>query len=120
MTTPAGGSLLGELDRQQVEHRILAGGIDVAALAGSDALEPQRRAAAPQLGARAHSAASQSKRSSADHQPLFLRAPDDVGDLDQGILQMGGDDLEVVRVEGNEFQRLHDALPAVRVCNAIG
>ena len=35
------------------------------------------------------SAASQSKRLSADHQALFLRTPDDVGHLDQGILQMG-------------------------------
>ncbi len=30
-----------------------------------------------------------------------------VGDLDLGILEMGGNDLEVVLVEGDELDRLH-------------
>src|SRR5712692_1488530 len=42
-------------------------------------------------------------------QALFLPAPADIGHLDEGILQMGGDDLEVVPVEGDELHRLHDA-----------
>ena len=42
-----------------------------------------------------------------EHQALLLRAPVHVGDLDLGILQMGRNDLQVVRVEGDEFQRLH-------------
>src|SRR5262249_24645852 len=99
---------LGKLDGKQVEHRGLARRIDISALAAIDALEAQRRTAAPQfklfpLGREPIEAAQR------DHYAPFLRAPDDVGDLDERILQMGGDDLEVVLVKGDELHRLHDA-----------
>src|SRR5262249_40606732 len=38
---------LDELDRQEVQHRLLAGRLDIAALAAVNPIEPQRRAAAP-------------------------------------------------------------------------
>ena len=44
--------------------------------------------------------------SEADHQPLFLRPPDDVGDLDEGVLDVGGHHFEVLFVQHDEFQRL--------------
>ncbi len=66
----SGGRIgLAEFDRQQVEHRVLAGWIDVSALAAFDALEAQRRAAASEFGLcplrGEPSAESQSKRLSA-------------------------------------------------------
>src|SRR5262245_45099980 len=42
---PGGRIGLGKFHREQVEHRALAGRIDVSALAAFDALEAQRRAA---------------------------------------------------------------------------
>src|SRR5262249_37808872 len=96
-----------EFHRQQVEHRVLAGGIDLAALAAIDPLEAQRRAAAPKLGLLRTLARGPIEAVERHHEALFLRSPDNVGDLDEGILEMGGDDLEVVPVEGDEFHRLH-------------
>ena len=63
------------------------------------------------------SAASQSKRLSAITTRFSCGRQIDVGDLDEGILQMGGDDLEVVLVEGDELHRLHGArsLPFDRI-----
>src|SRR3954468_24958189 len=45
---PGGCVGLGKLNGQQVEHRLLAGRIDLAALAAVHTLETQRRAAAPE------------------------------------------------------------------------
>ena len=47
-------------------------------------------------------------------QTLFLWAPHDVRHLDQRILQMGGNDFEVIPIKGDELHGLHGALPAVR------
>src|SRR4051812_14166930 len=85
---PGGRVGLGKLDGQQVEHRILAGWIDLAALAAIDPLETQRRAAAPELGP--GSLRREPVEAAEPHdQAVFLWTPDDVGHLDQGILQMG-------------------------------
>jgi len=46
----------------------------------------------------------------AEHQPLFLGQPDDVRDFDDGILQVGRDDFDIVLVERNELERLHGRL----------
>jgi hypothetical protein len=40
-------------------------------------------------------------------QPLFLRPPDHVGHLHHGILHVGGDDLEILFIEGDELQWIH-------------
>ena len=42
----------------------------------------------------------------ADHQPLFVLPPDDVGRLDAGVLHMGRYDREIVGVERNQFERI--------------
>ena len=85
---PGGRVGLGKLDGQQVEHRILAGRIDLAALAAVHPLETQRRAAAPELGP-GSLRREPVEAAQAHDQALVLRTPDDVGHLDQGILQMG-------------------------------
>ena len=41
-----------------------------------------------------------------DH-PVLGRTPEDFADLDGRILQMGGNDLEIVPVEGDEFEKVH-------------
>ena len=40
----------------------------------------------------------------ADHQPLFVLPPDDVGGLDAGVLHMGRYDGEIVGIERNQFE----------------
>ena len=87
----------------------LSSGCDLLALAAQHAVEPERRAAAAHFGARCIPRLPV-EAVEAEHQALFLRAPMHVGDLDLGILQMGRHDLEIIRVEGDEFQRLHDRL----------
>ena len=72
-------------------------------------VEAERRAAAAHLRARCIPRLPV-EAVEADHQALFLRTPMHVRDLDLGILQMGRHDLEIVRVERDEFQRLHDRL----------
>ena len=42
---------------------------------------------------------------------MLARLPEDVGDFDQGVLHMGGNDLDVVLVEGDEFKFLHGRVP---------
>ena len=41
--------------------------------------------------------------------PAFLDMLIRKSAFDQGVLQMGGDNREIVRVEGDEFHRLHGA-----------
>src|SRR5712691_317102 len=93
----AGRIGLGEFDREQVEHVVLAVGIDAAALADVDALEAQRRAAAPQFRPRSLGGEPIEAAERDDETPL-LRLPEYVSNLDQSILQMGRDDVEVVPV----------------------
>ena len=42
-----------------------------------------------------------------EHEAIFARPPADVGDLEDGVLEMGGDDFDVVPVERDEFERIH-------------
>ena len=44
----------------------------------------------------------------AHHHPPLGRPPDDIADLEHRILQMGRDDLDVVLVERNELEEIHD------------
>ncbi len=48
-------------------------------------------------------APSQSKRFEPDNDPLFGRAPVHVGDLDHRVLEMGGDNLQVLFIEDDEL-----------------
>src|SRR5262249_27751218 len=105
---PGGRIGLGKFDRQQVEHRVLAGGIDVSALAAFDALEAQRRAATSEFGL-CPLGGEPVEAAQRYHQALFVRTPHDGGHLDERILQMRGHDFEVVPVKGDELHRLHDA-----------
>ena len=87
-----------------------------------DPLEAQRRAAAPELGLGALGG-KPVEAVERDHDSRFSGGRQmHVGDLDQGILQMGGDDLEVVPVEGDELQLVHDArsLPSDRILHLCG
>ena len=43
---------------------------------------------------------------------MLGRAPDDVADLADGILRVGGDHLEVFGIEGRKFQHVHGGLSA--------
>ncbi len=108
VTTPAGASVSSNSTARRLSTASLPAGSTLRHLQpltrSKRSAERQRRssgwsrsAAEPVEPARAHDEA------------LLLRTPDDVGDLDDGILQMGGDDLEVVPVEGNELHRLHGA-----------
>src|SRR5215472_15303229 len=79
----SGGRIgLRKFDGEQVEHGVLAGGIDAAALAAIDPLEPQGRLAASQLRPRpiGREPVEAAER---NDQALFLRAPADIGDLDE-------------------------------------
>src|SRR6202040_1112268 len=106
---------LGKLNGKQVEDGVFSCRIDATAFTAVDPLETQRRLAAPQLGP-APFRRRPVETAKRNDQTFFLGSPDNIRDLDQGILQMGGYDLDIVSVEGNELQRLHDArsLPSLR------
>ncbi len=48
------------------------------------------------------------------HQPVLVGAPTDVGDLEDRVLEVGGDDLDVVPVECDQFEWIHGRKPRVR------
>ena len=45
----------------------------------------------------------------ADHQPLFVLPPDDVGGLHAGVLHMRRDHGEIVGIERNQFELFRHA-----------
>ena len=68
------------------------------------------------------SVCSQSSRFDADHQPLFVLPPDDVGGLDAGVLHMGRYDGEIVGIERNQFERVgrrHQSVPSQVVSRSL-
>ena len=105
VTVPDGRVGLGEFDREQVQHRVLGGRAHIAAAESEHALETERGAAPLIAGLPRRGLPVEPVE--AEHQALLRRPPDDVADLDDGVLQMGRDDLDVVLVERNEFQRVH-------------
>ena len=102
----------GEFDGEQVEQGVLVRPIETAAFAGIDPLEAQRGPAAPvvRLGRRLWPSAAfiQSKRLSAITKRCSRGCQRMSATLTQSILHMGGDDLDVIIVEGNELEFLHD------------
>src|SRR5262249_38283448 len=75
---PGGRIGLAEFDREQVEHRVPAGGIDVSALAAFDAPEAQRPPAASEFGL-CPLRGEPVETAQRHHQAPFLRTPHDVG-----------------------------------------
>jgi hypothetical protein len=87
---------------------------DAPAFEGVDALEPQRGAAALIVGLPGLSAFPIEPRQP-DHQPLLGGPPADVPDANNGILQMGRHDLEIIGVERDELEELHPFSPRKEV-----
>src|SRR5277367_6772367 len=108
---------IGLLERygQEVEHYLLVAAIDVAALEGIDAVEPQRAAAAlivrpPRLGA------LPVETGKPDHEPLFAGPPVNITDAHHRVLQMGRNDLEIIHVECDELEELHPIFSPRKLC----
>ena len=116
VTTPAGASVSANSTASRLRTASLLGGIDVPALAGQHPLETQRRAAAAQFRRRSRSRPSSRSGRAPSTRRFSCGRQMHIGDLDLGILQMGGNDLEVVLVEGDELdRRLHGPAPCRRV-----
>ena len=103
-----GASVSANSTASRLSTASLPAGVDMLALAAvstrsNRSAERQRRT----VRASMPSAASQSKRLRPTTRRFSCGRQMDVGDLDHGILQMGGDDLEIVPVERDELQRLH-------------
>src|SRR5262249_33933262 len=106
---PARRAHLGELDRQKVEELVLPGGVYVLALAGEHPLEPQCRATAAQLRCCCHRGGP-IEPIDRQHKPPLGGTPVHVRNPDLRILKMGGDDLQIFLVEGDELHRVHGGL----------
>jgi hypothetical protein len=88
--------------------------IEIAAFAGQDALKAKRRAAAPiiRFGCHGRGRAASGKLGGAHpvepinghDEAMLIRPPQHVTDLDQRILDMSGDDLDIVFIEGDELE----------------
>src|SRR5262249_24524956 len=98
---------LGELDRQQVEHRLLVDRAHVAALAGHHAVEAQGRTAAAKTGIGA-AGGLPVQPGHGQGEKLLSGTPDDVVYFDDRVLDVGRYYFDVVVVEGNELHRVHD------------
>ena len=121
VTTPAGGSVSENSTASRLSTASLPAGFTWRHLQqltrSKRSAERQRRSSGfVALGGKPVEAAER------DHDALLLRPPDHIGDLDQGILQMGGHDLEVVPVEGDELHLVHGArsLPSDRILLLCG
>ena len=77
--------------------------IDVARLAGQHPVEAQRRDQ-PARGGSARQRLLPVEPVHADHQPLFVLPPDDVGGLHAGVLHMRRDHREIVGIERDQFE----------------
>ena len=86
---------LGKFHRQQIEHGGAVLRVDVAALEIEHAVEAQHRAAAAIFRA-VFLRRFPIEAIDRDDEPLLARLPANVGDLEDGILEMGRDDLDVV------------------------
>src|SRR5262249_40659927 len=98
-----------KLDGQKVQHMLLAGRVHVLALAGEHAVKAQRRTAAAQLRDRGDGGWPV-KAIDRQYNPFLPGSPVYIGDLDFGILEMGGDDLQILLVEGDELDAIHGGL----------
>ena len=85
------------------------------AFAAQHALKPQGRPAAPHLRLR-RIGRQPIEAVEGQNQPPLVGPPMDIGDLELGILKVGGNDFEVFPVKRNEFQHIHRPLPAVVWC----
>src|SRR5262249_38883337 len=107
---------LGEFDGKQVEGALLVFAIDVAALDGIDPVEPQRPPTTLEFWIVGQGAFQVEPRE-ADYEPLFGGPPEDIADGQRRVLQMRGNHLYVVPVEGDELEEFHGFLPGkLRSC----
>src|SRR5215475_11419299 len=97
---------LGKLDRQKIENTVLLSRIYVLAFTGQNALEAQRGPAPPEFIAGAVRAFPV-ETIEPDNKTPFFRPPMHIGNLDDGVLQVGRSDLEIFLVKDHEFQRVH-------------
>src|SRR6185312_11673277 len=113
-----------ELDSEKIEHAVLAVLIKAAAFAGDDAFEAKRRATAAIFRRRAlervaigrvHPVEALDRHDEA----VLARTPQDIADLDKGVLQMSGHDLDIVLVQGDELKFLHDRVPLIASFRAM-
>jgi hypothetical protein len=101
----------GEFDSEQIEQRILRGLIEIAAFAGKDALEAERRAATAIIrlvvacaGFGNVDGAHPIEAIECHDEAMIVRPPENIGDLDERILHMSRDDLDVIFIEGDELE----------------
>jgi hypothetical protein len=108
--------MLGEFDSKKIEHGVLAALIETATFARDNAFEAESRAAAPvfrrfdleRVGIdRVHPVKAVDRHDEA----VFARTPKNVANLDEGVLQVSGHDLDIVLVQGDELEFLHDRVP---------
>ena len=113
----AGRSVVfGEFDGKKIEHGILATLIETATLARDNAFEAESRAAAPvfrrfdleRVGIdRVHPVKAVDRHD----ETAFARTPKNVANLDEGVLQVSGHDLDIILIQGDELKFLHDRVP---------
>src|SRR5579872_3547467 len=112
---------------EKIEDRVLAGLVETAAFAGRDPFEAKCRAAAPMFGRfeleivgfnRIHPVEAIERHD----KTVLPRLPQDIPYLDEGILHMRGHDLDIVLVQGDELEFLHERVPflAFACCKKLG
>ena len=108
--------MLAEFDGEKIEHGILAALIEAAAFARNNAFEAESGAASPVLGrfafervgiGRVHPIKAVDRHDKA----VFARTPVHVTNLDEGVLQVSGHDLDIIPVQSDELKFLHDRVP---------
>lgn len=96
-----------EFDGKQIKPRILGGLIEITAFTGEDPLEAERGPAAPvirlylRIGVgHAHPIEPAQRHD----ETMIVWYPEDIPDLDQGVLDMRRNHLDVVFIEGDELE----------------
>jgi hypothetical protein len=111
--------MLGKFDGEKIEHAVLVALIETAASTGDDAFEAKRCATAAIF----RSFVLERVRIDSVHidnvhpvealdrhdEAVLARTPQDVADLDQGVLQMSGHHLDIVFLQGDELKFLMTA-----------
>lgn len=98
----AGRIVFIEIDGEEIEHHIGVAGRHLLALAGIDPFKPQRGAAALKMRTAATGTFPVEPVEGHD-QPFFRWPPQNIADLDDGILEVSRDDLEIVAIEGYQL-----------------
>src|SRR5262249_24054968 len=105
---------LHEVDRKQAQYGILVGLVNVSTLHAVDPFKPQGGAAALVLRV-ATASGLPIEPVEPQHQALLAPQPNNVADIDHGVLQVSRNDLEDVLVERDQFEGFHGATS----CSAI-